>query len=132
MGDYLSFNLEFNIQPNEQFTQNFDYTYQKMENPADGSLLYDINILRSWTTYQLNEHLFFRAIVQYDSYRERVLTDLLASYTLTPGTVVHLGYGSLHLNKTWKNGQWVTADQLGEYYQMTQSLFFKASYLFQL
>ncbi|MBN2134350.1 MAG: carbohydrate binding family 9 domain-containing protein [Acidobacteria bacterium] len=132
MGDFLSFNLEFNIQPNEKFTQNFDYTYQKMNNPVDDSLLYDINILRSWTTYQFDEHLFFRAIVQYDSYRERVLTDLLASYTLTPGTVVHLGYGSLHLNKTWKNDQWVTADELAEYYQMTQSFFFKASYLFQL
>ena len=36
-----------------------------------------------------------RGILEYNSYRKQLLTDLLASFTYIPGTVVHCGYGSL-------------------------------------
>ncbi len=59
--------------------------------------------------------------------------DLLASFTLIPGTVVHLGYGSLHQKQYWDdiNQQWDSGVDLGKFYQNTQSLFFKVSYLYR-
>jgi hypothetical protein len=72
-------------------------------------------------------------LVQYDSYQNVVFTDMLASFTLIPGTVVHLGYGSLHQKQYWDdiNQQWDSGVDLGKYYQNTQSLFFKVSYLYR-
>ena len=81
---------------------------------------------------QINKYLLLRGIVQYDSYSEIVLSDILASFTLIPGTVVHLGYGSMHNKQEWKNNEWVTDTNHGLYYQSARSLFFKVSYLFQM
>jgi hypothetical protein len=47
-----------------------------------------------------------------------VLGDFLASYELVPGTVVHLGYGSLLEELVTEN-----------YRPVARALFFKASYL---
>jgi hypothetical protein len=90
-----------------------------------------VSIFQSKTTYQFDKHFFVRALIQYDNYREVVLTDLLASFTLIPGTVMHLGYGSLHENLEWQNNQWADDTTYGKYFQSSQSLFFKVSYLFQ-
>jgi hypothetical protein len=38
-----------------------------------------VDILYSKTTYQFNKYFFLRAVVQYDSYLKRLLTDFLAS-----------------------------------------------------
>ncbi|MBY0496946.1 MAG: hypothetical protein K2Y23_22285 [Cyanobacteria bacterium] len=46
-------------------------------------------------TYQFDKHFLARFLAQYDSSRDRVLTDFLASYEFVPGTVFHVGYGSL-------------------------------------
>ena len=50
---------------------------------------------------------FIRGIVQYDSSRSRVLTDLLSSYELRPGTVVYAGYGSLIERRDFVDDAWV-------------------------
>jgi hypothetical protein len=67
-------------------------------------------------------------LIQYDSYREIVLTDILLSYQLNPQTVLYLGYGSLHENKSWRDDQWIDPDDLAQYYQTRQSIFLKGSY----
>jgi hypothetical protein len=101
-----------------------------MDSKTDGSNLYDISIVRSKTTYQFNDKLFLRAYIQYDDYRKIVLGDVLLSYQLVPGTVLHLGYGSYHEKLNWQDGSWhETTNNIGDYYQTSQSIFFKASYL---
>ena len=128
VGHIVYFDGETIIQPNENLTMDLEYAYIQMTSKSDYSELYSETILRSKFTYQFDQHLFFRAILQYDSYSERVLTDLLLSYQLNPQTVFHLGYGSLHENRTWKDDKWMSPDLLAEYYQTSQSLFIKASY----
>ena len=132
LGNRLSFTFETRFQPNPKLRQDFEYTYQHFKRSSDSSLVYDLSILVSRTTFQFNKYLFIRAVVQCDRYRNVVLTDLLASFTLIPGTVIHLGYGSLHKKQYWDdiNQQWDSGIDLGKYYQNTQSLFFKVSYLY--
>lgn len=119
------------LQPSDKFTQSFYYQRQEFDNAATSERLYNVDIFRSKTQYQFNEYLFLRAIVQYDSSQEIVLTDLLASFTLIPGTVLHIGYGSLHNELEWdkNNKEWLSGSELAEWYQTRQSFFFKASYL---
>ncbi|MCP5103371.1 MAG: hypothetical protein GY950_08330, partial [bacterium] len=78
-----------------------------------------------------NKYFFIRGILRYDSYQEKILTDLLASFTLIPGTVVHLGYGSLYLKNQWLPNQkrWVPGAE--DFLQVKRGLFFKASYLWR-
>jgi hypothetical protein len=44
--------------------------------------------------------------------------------------VVHLGYGSLHLENRWQDNQWIAGQ--GDLLKMKQGLFFKASYLWRI
>jgi len=131
LGHKLSFFFQTQIQPNYKFTQDFEYQYQNFTRASDDIRIYDLNILISRTTYQFNKYLFIRALLQYDSYREIVLTDMLASFTLIPGTVIHLGYGSLHQKLYWDEttSTWDSEMEPAKYYQVTSSFFFKASYL---
>jgi hypothetical protein len=92
MGKGLIFDFQTTIQPNEKITQFFQYYYQKLERKSDGEKLYDVNILNSNTTYQVNRYLFLRAVFQYDSYLKTLLTDTLISFELIPGTVLHSKY----------------------------------------
>lgn len=130
LGDRSRIHLAATLQPNDKLNQRFSYGYTSFERHSDAEKIYDYHIFLSHTTYQFNKYLFIRGLIQYDSYREVVLTDLLASFTLIPGTVFHLGYGSLHENRYWDKTvrQWATGTP-GQYYQTTRSFFLKASYL---
>ena len=70
--------------------------------------------------------------------RCRINEDLEVEITNTcpdasPGTVIHFGYGSLHQKQYWDNTtqMWGDQDDLNKYYNSTQSIFFKASYLYR-
>lgn len=86
---------------------------------ADGGLIYDYRLYRYRTTYQISRDLFLRGVVEYNAYRDEVLTDLLASFTYIPGTVVYLGYGALADERD--NDLTLLKDR-------EQGVFFKASY----
>jgi hypothetical protein len=131
LGEGLSFDFKVLVQPSQNLALYFQYVYQKLDRKHDGQRLYDLNILISRTTYQINKYLFLRAIVQYDSYLETILTDGLISFTLIPGTVLHLGYGGLYENLGWSEDQWLNEGSIRKYYQKSRSVFFKVSYLFQ-
>jgi len=132
-GKRRSYVAYVDLQPNENLSQSFSYQRQEFDRADNGERLYNVDIFGSRTTYQFNEYLLLRAVVQYDSSQKIVLTDLLASFTLIPGTVLHLGYGSLHNDLEWDkpNKEWLSGSELAEWYQTRQSFFFKASYLFR-
>jgi hypothetical protein len=79
------------------------------------------------TTYQFDKHFLVRAIQQFDSSKHRLLTDLLASYELVPGTVFHAGYGSLFEKRGFEDGALIP--NVGNYLTVRWGLFFKVSYL---
>lgn len=130
-GKRRTYTVSVDFQPNKNFTQSFYYQRQEFDRADNGENLYNVDIFRSHTNYQFNEYLFLRAVIQYDSSQDIILTDLLASFTLIPGTVLHIGYGSLHMNTEWDktNNEWMMGSELAEWYQARQSFFFKASYL---
>jgi hypothetical protein len=134
MGDSTNYHFASTIQPFETLSQELSYAFTSFDRESTGENIYDYIICYSRTTYQPNKHLFFRALVQYDSYRDIILSDLLVSYELVPGTVIHLGYGSLHKNQYWDNGrrEWQHNTPDTQYYQTSQSLFLKGSYRLQL
>jgi hypothetical protein len=115
--------------PSEKFDLTASLTYSDFTRASTGEREYDYAIWRGRLTYQLNKYLFVRGIVEYNAFRREMLTDLLASFTYIPGTVIQLGYGSLYDRTEWVDGEYRDA---GRFLEMKRGLFFKASYLWRL
>lgn len=117
------------FQPSENINLSLAWTYSDFFNDATREKVYDYNIYRGRLTYQVNKYLFFRAILESNSYRKTLLSDFLASFTYIPGTVIHLGYGSLYEKLSWMEGEYRESDR---FLEMRRGFFFKASYLWRL
>jgi hypothetical protein len=103
--------------------------YSDFTRQEDSTKEYDYTIIHSKNTFQVNKYLFFRAIVEYNSFRKRLMTDFLASFTYIPGTVIHIGYGSLYEKIRWEEGDYRPSDN---FLETRRGFFFKASYLWRL
>jgi hypothetical protein len=131
MGNRRSGSLYLTLQPNSKFRETLGIDYGVFDHPDTGEKVYDLLILNSETAYQFNKYFFIRGNIRYDSYYKNVLTDFLASFTLIPGTVVHVGYGSLYEQRNWQTVNSRPLDH-NKLIQTRQSFFFKASYLWRL
>ncbi len=127
LGRNRAYSAQVSLQPSARFNQALSYDRVEFDRIRDGSRVYTVNVLNTRTTFQLNRHFFLRALVQYDSSRETVLTDLLASWELLPGTVAYTGYGSLIERQDWDGQRFIPA--AGSYRTTERGLFFKAAYV---
>src|SRR5262249_13820298 len=84
------------FQPNQHYTLDVNADFNYFSRASTGEHIYTANIVNAKTTYQFDKHFLVRLLEEFDSSRHRLLTDLLASYELVPGTVFHAGYGSLY------------------------------------
>ena len=116
------------LQPWENFQAEGTFTYSDFYRDADGSKLYDYGIGRLKLIYQVNQYLFFRAIGQYNDYREELTADFLASFNYIPGTAVYLGYGSVFDKLRWDGSDYIGSDT---FLEMKRGLFLKMSYLWR-
>ena len=115
--------------PSEKFDLTASLNYSDFFREATHEKEYDYSIWRGRLTYQMNKYLFFRGVVEYNAFRKELLTDLLASFTYIPGTVIQLGYGSFYDKVAWVDGEYRESDR---FLEMKRGLFFKASYLWRL
>ena len=125
-----TFTLRLILQPGEKLNLDFQFLHSSLSRKSDDRKLYSVDILNLLATYQFNKYFFLRAAVRYDNYQEKLLTDFLASFTLIPGTVIHLGYGSLYEKKAWENNRWIPGQD--RFLNMKNGLFFKVSYLWRM
>jgi hypothetical protein len=115
--------------PSDKLNLEFSLRYSDFTRGSDAKKEFDYTIVRGRATYQVDKHLFFRAIVEHNAFQKRLTTDLLASFTYIPGTVVHVGYGSAYERGEWWEGAYVAADR---FLEARRGFFFKASYLWRL
>lgn len=124
------FSLGVMFQPTDSLSSGLDITFNDFYRTADDRKIYDYSIFRNRTVVQVNACLFFRGIVEYNTYWKRINADFLASFTYIPGTVVYFGYGSVYEKTRWqeREDRFAPADS---YALQRQSFFFKASYLWR-
>jgi hypothetical protein len=116
------------LQLSDKFNAEMNHNFSSFYNSETDDKYYDVHILRGKFIYQANKYLFFRTIIQYNSLSEVLAPNFLASFTYIPGTVVHLGYGSIYEKTEWDGNQYVDGDK---FLDVSRGLFFKASYLFR-
>jgi hypothetical protein len=117
------------LQPNQHLSESVELNTVRFNRQSTDARVYDVRIVNSKTTYQFDKHFLVRYQAQYDSSARRFLSDFLASYEFVPGTVFHLGYGSLHEKRADANGMLVEVEEGERYLAVNRGLFFKASYL---
>lgn len=104
------------------------FIYSDFTRDSDSVKEYDYTIVRSRGTFQVNKYVFFRGIVEYNSFWKQWVTDFLASFTYVPGTVIYVGYGSLYEKIQWAGDEYVPSDT---YLETQRGFFFKASFLWR-
>ncbi len=126
-GSRLSAAAQYQPTDNLSFVLSMSYTdfFRKTTHEK----IHDYTLLRSRNTFQLNKYLFLRAIFEYNFFRERLTTDLLASFTYIPGTVLHIGYGSAFAKLEWDGQDYIPSDRFRE---TRRGFFFKVSYLWRI
>jgi hypothetical protein len=120
-----------NWQASDQFNSTLTLVYSDFTRESDGIQEFSRTILRSRNIFQLNQYFLFRTIVEYDTRAKDLFADFLASFTLIPGTVVHVGYGSMFHQQLWDNNR-MQYEEADRFYRQRSSFFFKASYLWRL
>jgi hypothetical protein len=115
--------------PSEKLHLDLSLIYSDFYRDSDSAKEFDYTIIRSRNTYQVNKYLFFRGIIEYNSFHKQLMTDFLASFTYIPGTVIHVGYGSLYERIKWEGGEYISADR---FLETRRGFFFKASFLWRL
>jgi hypothetical protein len=119
-GTQVNRSVGIDWQPSARLAHNLSYDFVKFDR-ATGEQVYRLHIVNLRNTYQFNSRFFLRAIAQFDSSKRRVLGDFLASYELAPGTVAHVGYGSV-----------LESVNRRPYSATARAFFFKVSYLAHL
>ena len=133
-GRSRSYNIETTVQPNQHLSQNLEFSRVRFSRPATGA-----RRLRRRTSSIRGRRISSTSTSWCGSWRsttarsDRVLTDFLASYEFVPGTVFHVGYGSLY-EKGFGSVEPVPggvnpADPSNRYLMINRGLFLKASYL---
>jgi len=115
-------------QPTQHFLQSLSYESQRFDRADTGARVYAVDILNSKTVYQFNKQFLIRLLEQYDSSQRQLLTDLLGSYELVPGTVAYAGFGSLYEQPGFQTTP-APIPPVERYVTVSRGLFFKVSYL---
>lgn len=117
------------FQPSDKLNANLSLSYTDLKRESNSEKIFDFTIIRNLMIYQMNQYLFFRSILEYNTFRKTLLTDFLASFTYIPGTVIHFGYGAQYEKIRWQNDQYVDSDS---FLETRRGFFAKASYLWRL
>jgi hypothetical protein len=116
-----SYVLYMTAKPNKRLQVSVRLQKQIFWEERGGEIVYDFNVLRTRTTYQLSKTLSLRAIVDYNHYDEEIYGSFLVSWILRPGTVFFLGVDNNLLK-----------DQFGKFDQTHYSVFLKFSYWWRM
>lgn len=109
--------LYLNFKPSKRLQMGVDFSKSTFWEKWGGKQLWDYNVVRQRTTYQISKILSIRSIVDYDHFYKKVFGSFLVSYVLRPGTVFFFGVDSNFLK-----------DELGKYDRQNYNIFVKFSY----
>jgi hypothetical protein len=99
LGYSNTYGLSLNFKPSQRVQAGLDLTKQTFWREWGGEQLWDYNVIRQRTTYQLSKSLSLRAIVDYNHFYKKMFGSFLVSYVLRPGTLFFLGFDSNYIRE---------------------------------
>jgi hypothetical protein len=120
IGTGHNISLDIVLKPTSQFNFEFSYSRARLSSVETSELFFDGNIYRAVAIYQFNSEIFFRTILQYDTFAKNFQIYPLFSYKLSAFTTFFAGATSTYFNYEGDNGVVNTSQQY----------FIKLQYLF--
>jgi len=84
------------LRPAASWDLTAEWSAERLRRERSRRMEYDAGLARARVQWQPSRRLRLRALVEWDGFAGEILTDALASFTWSPGTVAHLGWGSLY------------------------------------
>jgi len=98
VGKGHSLSVQLQLKPTSKFDITFSYSRSRLDNKETGSIYYDGNIYRGTAIYQFTSQIFFRTILQYNTFSQTFQVYPLFSYKLNAFTTFFAGATSNYHN----------------------------------
>ena len=111
IGDGHNISLDIVLKPTPQFNLELTYARARLSDENTNELFYDGNIYRAVGIYQFSPEMFFRTILQYDTFAKVFQVYPLFSYKLNAFTTFFAGATSSYFNYGDNSGVVNTSQQ---------------------
>ena len=81
-----------NLRPTSRLSADLTLITSRLHDPMTEALVFDVKILRTFTTYQVTNRLAVRNIMEYNSLSRTLGANVLFTYRVNAGTVFFVGY----------------------------------------
>ena len=92
LGRMLDYNIGLTLLPTSRLNTRFDLDTARFNDMHTGALVFDVKILRAFTTYQFTDRLLVRNILEHNTGNGKVGINLLFTYRVNAGTAFYIGY----------------------------------------
>jgi len=92
LGTAVSSTAFLGLRPMARLNTDLTLTTSRLHDPRVDELVFDVKILRTFTTYQFTNRFLLRNIMQYNTLNKTLGANLLFTYRVNAGTVFFIGY----------------------------------------
>ena len=92
LGRSISTTLFANLRPTSRLSADLNLITSRLRDPLTEELVFDVKIVRTFTTYQFTNRLALRNIMEYNSLNRTLGANVLFTYRVNAGTVFFVGY----------------------------------------
>ena len=128
LGKAVEFNVRVTLLPTPRLRTNISLDTNRFTDPRTGAQEFNVQIWRTFTTYQFTDRLLVRNINEYNSLGGKLGLNVLFTYRVNAGTIFYVGYDDrLQEGVNINNERFPTRD-----FERTRRAFFvKFKYLFR-
>ena len=92
LGRMFDYNISLTVLPTSRLNAQFRLDTARFSDMHTGELVFDVKILRTFTTYQFTDRLLVRNILEHNTGNGKVGINLLFTYRVNAGTAFYIGY----------------------------------------
>ena len=92
LGRMFDYNISLTVLPTSRLNTQFRLDTARFSDMHTGGLVFDVKILRTFTTYQFTDRLLVRNILEHNTGNGKVGINLLFTYRVNAGTAFYIGY----------------------------------------
>ena len=93
LGRETGSNVSVSVRPVSSLQSQISLNTSRFTDPANGNVeIFDVQIIRAQTTYQISNPLLIRNITEYDTFDRQFDFNLLVTYRVNGGPVFYVGY----------------------------------------
>ena len=92
LGRTFEYNINVTLRPTSRLNTRLRLDASRLTNPVTGQPVFDVKILRAFTTYQFTDRLLIRNILERNTGDGKVGINVLLTYRVNSGTVFYAGF----------------------------------------